>query len=183
MLWGLQTGRHYLAAAVSAGSSRRFRSGKTRSLKRQNLELENISQTCWFDKKILFNEKEDTFQWEMIYRFIPNFAAKRAIKDILSLKGFWCPLGDTGFCRLQGIKVLWSLQFLGYFRTLSLKFQKATSKIEVVLALPCWLSQFSWDRADSGQLQFWSEPFEILNVRSSGTPETVAFTIPWYLED
>ena len=36
------------------------------------------------------------------------------------------------------------------------------------------------NRADSGQLQFWSEPSEILNVRSSSTPETVAFTIPWY---
>ena len=34
------------------------------------------------------------------------------------------------------------------------------------------------NRADSGQLQFWSEPSEILNVRSSNTPETVAFTIP-----
>ena len=34
------------------------------------------------------------------------------------------------------------------------------------------------NRADSGQLQFWSEPFEILNVRFSCTPETVAFTIP-----
>jgi hypothetical protein len=33
------------------------------------------------------------------------------------------------------------------------------------------------NRADSGQLQFWSEPSEILNVRSSNTPETVAFTI------
>ena len=33
-------------------------------------------------------------------------------------------------------------------------------------------------RADSGQLQFRSEPFEILNVRSSSTPKTVAFTIP-----
>ena len=34
--------------------------------------------------------------------------------------------------------------------------------------------------AVSGQLQFWSEPSEILNLRSSNTPETVAFTIPWY---
>ena len=33
-------------------------------------------------------------------------------------------------------------------------------------------------RADSGQLQFWSEPSEILNVRSLRTPQTVAFTIP-----
>jgi hypothetical protein len=31
---------------------------------------------------------------------------------------------------------------------------------------------------ESGQLQFWSEPSEILNLRSSNTPETVAFTIP-----
>ena len=34
--------------------------------------------------------------------------------------------------------------------------------------------------ADSGQLQFWSEPSKILNVRSSSTPEHVVFTIPWY---
>ena len=32
--------------------------------------------------------------------------------------------------------------------------------------------------AESGQLQFWSEPSEILNVRSLNTPKTVAFTIP-----
>ena len=38
---------------------------------------------------------------------------------------------------------MWSLQLLGYLRTLSLKFQKAKSKIEVSLALLCWLSQFS----------------------------------------
>ena len=46
-----------------------------------------------------------------------------------------------GFTKF-GIKVARSLQFLGYLRTLSLKFQKATSKIEVFLPLPCWLSQF-----------------------------------------
>jgi hypothetical protein len=33
---------------------------------------------------------------------------------------------------------------LEYLRTLSLKFQKAWTKIEVVLSLPCWLSQFSF---------------------------------------
>jgi hypothetical protein len=32
--------------------------------------------------------------------------------------------------------------------------------------------------AESGQLQFWSDPSEILNLRSSCTPETVAFNIP-----
>ena len=31
-----------------------------------------------------------------------------------------------------------------YLRTLSLKFQKAQTKIEVVLSLPCWLSQLNW---------------------------------------
>ena len=34
----------------------------------------------------------------------------------------------------------------------------------------------SW--ADSGQLQFWSEPSEILNLRSPNTQKTVAFNIP-----
>ena len=43
--------------------------------------------------------------------------------------------------RLQGIKIYWLIQFLEYLRTLSLKFQKARTKIEVVLALPSWLSQ------------------------------------------
>ena len=33
------------------------------------------------------------------------------------------------------------------------------------------------NRAESGQLKFWSESSEILNLRSSNTPETVAFTI------
>ena len=42
--------------------------------------------------------------------------------------------------------------------------------------------QLKLSAADSGQLQFWSEPSEILNLRSSNTPETIAFTIPWYLE-
>ena len=44
----------------------------------------------------------------------------------MSIRGF------TKFC----IKVLWRLQFLGYFRTLCLKFQKARTKIEVFLTLP-----------------------------------------------
>ena len=34
------------------------------------------------------------------------------------------------------------------------------------------------NRAESGQLQFWSEPSENLNIRSSNTPETVVVTIP-----
>ena len=77
------------------------------------------------------------------------------------------------FFRLQGIKVYWRLQFLEYLRTLSLKFQKAGSCLSLA-------ETASW--ADSGQLQFWSQSSEILNKRSSSTPEPVAFTIPWCLE-
>ena len=33
------------------------------------------------------------------------------------------------------------------------------------------------NRAEPGQLQFWSEPTEILNLRSSNTPETVLVSI------
>ena len=54
-----------------------------------------------------------------------------------------------GFTKFD-IKVLWRLQVLEYLRTLSLKFQKARTKIEVVLSLPCWLSQFIVVRA------FWN---------------------------
>ena len=41
--------------------------------------------------------------------------------------------------------------FVGY-RTLNLKFQQARTKIEVVLNLPYWLSQFSWD-SQQGRLR------------------------------
>ena len=37
----------------------------------------------------------------------------------------------------------WSIWGRVPLRTLHLKFQKARTKIEVVLSLPCWLSQFS----------------------------------------
>ena len=39
-----------------------------------------------------------------------------------------------------GITVACGLKFHRYLRTLSLKFQKARSKTEVFLSLPCWLS-------------------------------------------
>ena len=70
-----------------------------------------------------------------------------------------------------GIKVYWRLQFLGYLRTLSLKFQKARTNFS-------FAETATW--ADSGQLQFWSEPSEILNLRSPNTQKTVAFNIRWY---
>ena len=42
------------------------------------------------------------------------------------------------------ITVACGLKFHWYLRTLSLKFQKARTKIEVFRSLPCWLSQFSF---------------------------------------
>ena len=36
------------------------------------------------------------------------------------------------------------------------------------------------NRAEAGKLQFWSEPSEILNLRSLNTQETVDFTLPRY---
>ena len=56
--------------------------------------------------------------------------SKKTISVICAFRGF------TKF----GIELAWRLQFLQYLRTLSLEFQKARTKIEVVLALPCWLS-------------------------------------------
>ena len=39
-------------------------------------------------------------------------------------------------------------------------------------------AQLAANWAKSGNYQFWSEPSEILNLRSSTTPETVAFRPP-----
>ena len=86
-----------------------------------------------------------------------------------------------GFAKF-GIKVAWRLQFLEYFRTLRLEFQKARTKIEVVLALPCWLSQLNWDSQQGRASTTSILPSEILNLRSSNTQETVDFTPPWYKE-
>ena len=66
-------------------------------------------------------------------------------------------LVDTGYFRLQGIKVV-KATVSGVFEDLKLA--------EIA------------NRAESGQLQFWSEPSEIFNRRSSNTQETVVFTIP-----
>ena len=48
----------------------------------------------------------------------------------------------SGFTKFE-ITVACGLEFHWYLRTLSLKFQKARTKIEVFLSLPCWLSQFT----------------------------------------
>ena len=78
------------------------------------------------------------------------------------------------------ITVAFGLKFHWYLRTLSLKFQKARTKIEVFLSLPCWQSQLNWDSQQGKNRKFCLYP-EILNfyLKSSNTPETVDFTPPW----
>ena len=91
-----------------------------------------------------------------------------------------------GFAKF-GIKVAWSLQFMGYLRTLRLKFQKARTKIEVVLSLPCWLSQLNWD-SHQGRVRttsilvraFWNFNLKVLKYsRSCSLHNTL---IPWSLK-
>ena len=71
----------------------------------------------------------------------------------------------------------WSLQFLGYLRTLSLKFQKARTKIEVFQSLPCWLSQFSWDsqqgrgrKTSTLLVAFWNSKSKVLKYQWNFRP-------------
>ena len=60
-----------------------------------------------------------------------------------------------GFTKF-GIKVSRRLQFLEYLRTLHLKFQKARTKTEVVLSLPCWLAQLN-----HGLLNRWTSHWAV----------------------
>ena len=57
-----------------------------------------------------------------------------------------------------GIKVLWRLQFLEYLRSEDLMFEISEG------------SDQNWTCPESALLAVWA----------SSTPETVAFTIPWY---
>ena len=85
-------------------------------------------------------------------------------------------LGDTGFFRLQGIKVLRSLQFLGYFRTLSFKFQK----LSWLCPVGCLSLVETANRAESGQLQSWSKPSDLKHSRNCSLHNTL---IPWSLKN
>ena len=64
----------------------------------------------------------------------------------------------------------------GYLWTLSLRFQKAMSKIEVFQSLPC----LGWrpdnpklNRTETGNLQFCSQPSEVLKLKSSNSNENL----------
>ena len=89
-------------------------------------------------------------------------------------------------CQKFGIKIYWRLKSLKYFRTLHLKFQKALTKIEVVLSLPSWLSQLNWD-SYQGRLRttsilvraFWNFKLKVLKYsRNCSLQYTL---IPWSL--
>ena len=83
------------------------------------------------------------------------------------------------FFRLQGIKICWRLQFLESLRTSSLRFQKARTKIDVILTLLCWLSQFRWD-SQQGRDRKTSILFLVFwNLKPSNTNETLRHTPLW----
>ena len=91
-----------------------------------------------------------------------------------------------GFTKF-GIKVAWRLQFLEYLRTLSLKFPKSRTKIEVLLALPCWLSQLNWEsqqgRARTTSIllvAFWNFRLKVLKYPRNCRHNTL---IPWSLKN
>jgi hypothetical protein len=88
---------------------------------------------------------------------------------VLEIQGV-CILADSGFFKnflYQG----------GVKSTVSWVFEDLKYKIsEGYDQNWCFPDTANW--AVSGKHQFWSEPSEILNLRSSTTPETVAFMPP-----
>ena len=86
-------------------------------------QLVHILQFRYSGKKI----------WKKISQVYQDFVAFSEYRNFTHPVG---TLADSGFFKTFCIKVAWSLQFLGYLRTLSLKFQKATTKIGVFLTLP-----------------------------------------------
>jgi hypothetical protein len=110
------------------------------------------------------------------FRFWKSF---QSLILIITLQTFF--FGKTwiyirGFTKFS-IKVAWSLQFLGYLRTLGLKFQKAQTKIEVFLALPCWLSQLNWDSQQGRKRKisillesFWNFKLKVLKYPKNCRP-------------
>ena len=97
-----------------------------------NTTLEIVSALCFA-------------RWRLIWLTIPEWRPGRTYGDNGNLSPLtFVRVYIRGFTK-SGIKVLGKLRFLEYLRTLCLKFQTARTKIEVVLSLPCWLSQLNWD--------------------------------------
>ena len=101
------------------------------------------------------------------------------------LRNYWS-MYIRGFTKF-GITVLWRLQFLEYLRTLHLKFQKTRTKIEVVLSLPCWLSQLNWDSKKGRHRTtsilvpaFWNFKLKVLKYSRNYSLQYTL--IPWSLK-
>ena len=77
-------------------------------------------------------------------------------------------LGDSGDFQTSRYQGIVKATASGVFEDLKFKIVGCLSLAETA------------NRADSRQLQFWSEPSEILNLRSSNTPETGLVSISWY---
>ena len=107
----------------------------------------------WVDCRLRFSHCDQIFRGETLIRHDrrqnPTFRSLSSYHIIFRLLNpkrlptrkflVVCMLGEV----ILLLPRYTDLQFLEYLRTLSLKFQKARAKIEVVLALPCWLSQFT----------------------------------------
>ena len=100
----------------------KFLSYRRRTVRRKEMRWSRLNY-LFFLVPFFGSRKPPPYWWaiDIFYLFTINFFIPIPI-----FRGF------TKF----GIKVLWSIQFLGYLRTLSLKFQKAQTKIVVVLSLP-----------------------------------------------
>ena len=85
--------------------------------------------TAFYDVSPLCSMVDGAPFWQNFILYAQNTAYPRKTS---SLKWSTYNRGFTKF----GIKVLWRLQSFIDYRTLSLKFQKARPKIEVVLSLP-----------------------------------------------
>ena len=82
-----------------------------------------------------------------------------------------------GFTKFQ-ITVACGLKFHLYQRMLGLKFQKARTKLKFSCLCPigCLSLVETANRAETGKIQFWSQPSEILDLKSSNTNETLGHT-------
>ena len=113
------------------------------------------------------NKKEWILSTFLYYTKLQLFQTTTAF-----LKTYCC----QGICKLGvspnfEITVACGLKFHWYLRTLSLKFQKALTKMEVFLSLPCCLSLFNWDSQQGRDrktpillVAFWNLKLKVLKL-------------------
>ena len=77
-------------------------------------------------------------------------------------------------------KIAWNMYTWYVYVLADSKFLKNFLYQGGVKSTVSWVFEDLKLKISEGYDQFWSKPSEILNLRSSTTPETVAFTPPWY---